>query len=798
MNKTGLPALVRVLWTALLASACTVPGAARLAPPPDLPAEQATTRLTDVALDRTWRMYLYPERLNRQMLIGALDSLEQRFDSVRFTSEPDADQGILWIGQDSVRVPLAADLDAAGLEDVLGRVLSWVKPRLPADFATEDDSNIEVVALRGALLALDRYSTVYSGDDTEDFQIRFSGRLVGIGARIGRQDGNLVASEVFPDSPAERGGLKSGDAILYVDGAPTRPLSVRDAVDRIRGQSDTQVRLTVLRAEGEAKRTFDVQITRGEVSIPSVSARMLRDGIGYAQIRQVSKDTDREFRERVDDLGPLRGLVMDLRGNTGGSMDAARKLADFFLASDTILKIVGRGGEPMGGERSQQDATPQVQFAMPVVVLIDAMSASAAEIIAGAIEPLPNVQLMGQRTFGKGLIQRVVPLPNANLLKLTVGEYLLSGDRAIHTKGIDPDIALYPVETDNLGELAARPENALAYLRKPDEDDNFPIELAANVLERGADAALPEARSAQHAQIAAAVETHGITWNDEAPHETLASNLRVEQGVVTLTGGTPGQLELRVTNPNTVPVPAVWAALEGPEYLANKLVSFGTLAPGQTATGKVMVDPPDGLAVASLALTARLSSGEHPLQSEKVWFHFANHTPELEIEVTKSSANEVKVRVANRGCCNVAGVRVGFPGAVKNLENLAPGAEQTVDLPVAGDSPRVAVLLAGAGAAQTIEIPIPAERVLVVPPAFELERSRFMGREQLRVHVKSSEGLAEGWISLDGQKEVYAAWQGEHAGLLEATPAKGEYSLTTKIETPSGVSLIDSRQLTIE
>src|SRR5262245_42084704 len=101
MKKTGLPALVRVVWNVLVPSACTVPGAPRLAPPPDLPAEHATTRLTDVALDRTWRMYLYPEKLNRQMLIGALDSLEQRFDSVRFTSEPDADQGTLWVGLES-------------------------------------------------------------------------------------------------------------------------------------------------------------------------------------------------------------------------------------------------------------------------------------------------------------------------------------------------------------------------------------------------------------------------------------------------------------------------------------------------------------------------------------------------------------------------------------------------------------------------------------------------------------------------------------------------------------------------
>jgi hypothetical protein len=489
---------------------------------------------------------------------------------------------------------------------------------------------------------------------------------------------------------------------------------------------------------------------------------------------------------------------MDLRGNTGGSMDASRKLADLFLAEDTILKIVGRGGAPMGGERSQQDATPQVEFRMPVVVLIDESTASAAEIIAGAIAPLPHVQLMGQRTFGKGLIQRVVPLPNANLLKLTVGEYLLSGDRAIQQKGIDPDFALFPVETDNLGALAARPENALPYLRKPDEDDNFPIELAATVLLRGAPAALQEMKTQQHAEIAKAVETHGITWADNAPRETLAANLRVEQGVVTLTGGTPGQLELRVTNPNSVAVPAVWAALEGPEYLANKLVSFGTLEPGQTATGRVMVDPPDGLAVASLALTARLSSGEHPLQSEKVWFHFENHTPQLEIEVTRKGASEVSVRVANRGCCNVAGVRVGFPGAVKNLQNLARGAEETVDLPVAGDSPRVSVLLAGAGAAQTIEIPIPTERVLVVPPSFDLERSRFLGRDQLRVNVRSDEGLAEAWIALDGQKEVYSAWKGENAGMLEAVPTKGEFQLTTKIETPSGVSLIDSRQLTIE
>ena len=767
-----------------LALGCAAPG---------LPVGPTTGTVTRSALERAREFYLYPDRLDRRVMIGALDALEGRFDAVRFETQPDSDSGALTVGGDAVRVPLEDGVEADRFEIVLGGALHFVAQRLPDEANRDEASNLELIALRGALNALDRYTTVFSGRGTEDFQIRFSGKLHGIGAQIGRRDGHLTAVRVFPDSPAEKAGLKDGDAILQIDGTATRPLTVGEAVGKIRGEAGTPVRLGVLREE----QTHEIEVIRGEVTIPSVETRKLEDGIGYARILNVSRTTAEEFRTKVLALGPLTGLVLDLRGNTGGSMTAAARLADFFLEEGVIVRIRNRDGDTSQGRAI---ARPGVLLGAQVVILVDPATASAAEILSGSIAPLTRVTLVGQTTFGKGLIQRVMPLPEENLLKLTVGEYLLSGDRAIHKKGIDPDVLLYPVSSENLGILAQAPDHALAYLRKPGEDDLFPVELATSLLNGSHDAALVGVQAEADEQIQRELLPYGITWRSpSALLEPLPEPLEISLVSSPLVGGQTAKVRVRVTNPNDFPIPDAWAALAGAaSYLGNQIVALGTIPATGTAEGELEITPDDGLSVEALIAELRVASASHSLQTQRVILQIQPHSPELEIEVVRLAEDRAQVTLSNRGCCDPGFVRVLVPGALRTIEGLLPGEPQSVELPLTGKVEVISVLLSGAGMQRRIEIPLPAERVTVVPPAVELERASWLGRPQVRVRAQASGGLREGWLALDGQKALYVAWHGSADGFLSADLSGGDQNLTTKVETLNGVSVIDSRMVTAD
>ena len=532
---------------ALLASLGLVIGAACVAP--SLPLGQGTTSLTAATLTTTNELYFYPERLDRRVVIGALDALEKRFDPVRFQVDDGASHGVLFVGESRARVPLDGPLDPASLDQLLGRALHFVAAELSEEANRDEDSDLELIALRGALRSLDRYSTIFSGQGTDDFRIRFSGKLSGIGARIGRRDGDLTAVRVFPDSPADKAGLKDGDALLYIDGDPTRPLTVREAVSRIRGKAGTWVRFGVQRGEDELK----ISVKRGEVVVPSVESRDLGDGIGYLRITSVSRSTVEEFEGKLDKLGRLQGLVLDLRGNTGGHMMAAAQLADLFLTEDTIVRVVDREGGRLSGVKTRALASPKRLVEVPVVVLVDPSTASAAEIVSGAIAPLDDVTLVGQKTFGKGVIQRVLPLPEENLLKLTVGEYLLSNDRQIHKIGITPDIVLFPVSSQRLNGLARVPNGSIPYVRKQGEDDTFPIDLAKQLLVQEHPEALIEARGTSGATIEKSLAELGVEWSGaqvEAPENGLPVPLSIELEPKTLVGGSKTTVRVRVRNPN--------------------------------------------------------------------------------------------------------------------------------------------------------------------------------------------------------------------------------------------------------
>jgi carboxyl-terminal processing protease len=762
---------------------------------PSLPPDEATTFITSQTIRRAQELYLHPDKIDQRMMVGALDRLERYFDSIRF-DESDSG-GTLWVGTERAYVPLDSDVDPESFRQSLGRALYFVEQHLGEEMPEDEDFDLEMLALQGALSSLDRYCTIFSGRSTEDFQIRFSGKLKGIGARIGRRDGQLIAVNVFPGSPAEKGGLRDGDAILYVDGDPTQPLTVSEAVGRIRGTAGTPVTLGIQREEEQ----MDLKIIRGEVRIPTVSTRLLSDGIGYARIETMSRSTVREFREKLQELNDLSGLVLDLRGNTGGSMRTATRLADLFLDDGTIVRVQDREDPESLLPRNRADAKPRVVFHLPTIILVDPATASAAEILAGALEQLDRVRLVGQETFGKGLVQRVVRLPGQKLLKLTVGEYLLADDRRIHEDGIEPEIVLFPVSSERLGRLARVPSDTLPYVRTHGEDDTFPIDVAEALLSHPPEAALADMRSRANQRIQEQLDEHDITWagDTELPVEELSEELRIRAEPTRFLAGTPTTLHVSIQNPNAFAIPDVWVSLDAPaEHLSNKLVALGTVPPGEVVTGAIELTHPNGIAATEQPVTVNVASGAHPLQSEELVLQVTPQLPYVEIEVGRVSETEITVKVTNRGPFTLETIRLDVPGATRAIETLDPGSDVERGLRLSGDVENVSVTLLGPWARRRIDIPVPEDQVSVVPPEVLLERTGLLGRSNIRVRAISPEGLDNGWIVLNGQKQTYAEWQGESKGQLQTSlgQEEGPFDVVAHVETLTGVVVTEALHFT--
>ncbi|MFT4247121.1 MAG: S41 family peptidase [Pseudomonas sp.] len=305
-----------------------------------------------------------------------------------------------------------------------------------------DDKKLMHSAIRGLLLDLDPHSTYFDKEDAEAFDEQTSGAYDGIGVELlQQQDNTLKVIAPIDDTPAARAGIRAGDLIVAIDG---KPISTVDSMEPLRGAAGSKVTLTIVR--GKAAKPFDVSVQRETIRVASVRSKMLEPGYGYIRISTFQADTGTDFQKNLDKLGQqaggkLKGLVLDLRSNPGGLLTSAVQVADDLLDKGTIVSTRGR----ISISDAKFEATPGDLLAgAPVVVLVDAGSASASEVLAGALRDNQRARIVGSRTFGKGSVQTVLPLDNGDSVKLTTARYYTPSGKSIQASGIVPDVVLKP------------------------------------------------------------------------------------------------------------------------------------------------------------------------------------------------------------------------------------------------------------------------------------------------------------------------------------------------------------------
>lgn len=302
-------------------------------------------------------------------------------------------------------------------------------------------------AIRGMLRELDPHTSFMPPDLFKDFESETSGEFGGLGIEISIQSGILTIISPIEDTPAWEAGIKPGDKIIAVDGQSTKGLSLVEASQLMRGKRGSKTTLTIVREGEEEPR--DIPIVRGSVKIRSVKFTDLEDGYGYFRltsfIENTAKDLNRKLEEMAKKPGGIKGVIMDLRRNPGGLLEQAVKVSDMFLKSGKIVSTMGRDEK----NRDVIQATGKGKYTnFPVVILMNEYSASASEIVAGALQDNQRALVMGQKSFGKGSVQHVIKLGDGSGLKLTIARYYTPSGKSIQAEGITPDIEIQEVDAE--------------------------------------------------------------------------------------------------------------------------------------------------------------------------------------------------------------------------------------------------------------------------------------------------------------------------------------------------------------
>jgi carboxyl-terminal processing protease len=327
------------------------------------------------------------------------------------------------------------------LEDL--RTFTEIFAKIKNDYVEpiEDKALLEN-AIRGMLAGLDPHSAYLVPEDYKELQAGTSGEFGGLGIEVGMEDGFVKVISPIDDTPADRAGVEAGDLVIRLDDTPVKGMALSDAVKIMRGKPGTDIVLTIVRDGEDAP--LKITITRDVIRVTSVKSDMLDPGYGYVRISQFQSRTGDNLQEALAKLedtagGPLKGLILDLRNNPGGVLSAAVSVSDAFLKDGIIVYTEGR----LDDAKLKFNAKPtDILDGAPMVVLVNGGSASASEIVAGALQDHHRAIIMGQKTFGKGSVQTILPMDNGSALKLTTAKYYTPSGVSIQAKGISPDIEL--------------------------------------------------------------------------------------------------------------------------------------------------------------------------------------------------------------------------------------------------------------------------------------------------------------------------------------------------------------------
>ncbi len=359
----------------------------------------------------------------------------------------------------AVLLPTGADARSGDDEEIFRqlKVFADVFERVRAEYVEEvSDETLIEAAIQGMLSDLDPHSSYLDADSFNDMQVQTRGEFGGLGIEVTMESGLVRVVSPIDDTPAFHAGIEAGDLITHLDGEPVMGLDLSEAVDLMRGPVGTSLTITVRRGEEEP---FDVTIERDIITVQSVRSR-LEGNIGYIRVTAFNEQTTPGIEDAIaefeDELGDnFGGVVLDLRNNPGGLLDQAISVSDAFLERGEIVSTRGRDEEDSSRHNARSG---DLIDGLPIVVLINGGSASASEIVAGALQDHRRAIVMGTKSFGKGSVQTVMPLGSAGAMRLTTARYYTPSGRSIQAKGIDPDIIVERARLETIEGPAGRSE----------------------------------------------------------------------------------------------------------------------------------------------------------------------------------------------------------------------------------------------------------------------------------------------------------------------------------------------------
>ena len=343
--------------------------------------------------------------------------------------------------------------------DLFGEVLE----KINKEYVDEvDQSKSMDAAINGLLQSLDPYSAYMTPESFEGMQTETSGKFGGLGIEVGMEAGVVKVISPIDNTPASRAGLKAGDYIVKIDGVQVQGKSLMDAVDLMRGLVGSSIKITVRRRG--VKKSLIFNITREIIQVQSVKSELIDNNIGYIRLTSFNENSSKQIKEKLNKLNKnnnLKGYILDLRNNPGGLLSQAIKISDFFLENGEIVSTKGR---KISENRKWFAKKGDITGGKTLIVLINYGSASASEIVAGALKDHKRAIILGENSYGKGSVQSIIPLKNKGAIRLTIAKYYLPSGKSISEVGVTPDIEI--VEGSNNFKLNTETDNQLNFAIK--------------------------------------------------------------------------------------------------------------------------------------------------------------------------------------------------------------------------------------------------------------------------------------------------------------------------------------------